>query len=173
FAADVFGMDAQHTSRFSAYWGSMSILGSLLFLWLSRRIKRLDNTLMSYIGVSVLVVTFVLFGVSALAEVRGLVTVGLITLGFGLGLWNIGTLGLMMDMSPASRAGTFLGFWTLVVTFARGFGVSGGSILRDAMLAVTGDLQVAYGSVFVVEVTGLLLALWALRQVNVASYRSE
>lgn len=173
FAGDVFAMDAQHTTRFAAYWGSMSIIGSLLFLWLSRRVKWLDNTMMSNIGVAVLVLTFVLFSVSSLAAVRWLVTPGLILLGLGLGLWNIGTLGLMMDMSPAARAGTFLGFWTLVVTFARGFGVSGGSILRDAMLAVTGDLQVAYGSVFVVEVTGLLLALWALRQVNVASYRSE
>lgn len=173
FAADVFGMDAQHTSRFSAYWGSMSILGSLLFLWLSRRIKRLDNTLMSYIGVSVLVLTFVLFGVSALAEVRGLVTVGLITLGFGLGLWNIGTLGLMMDMSPASRAGTFLGFWTLVVTFARGFGVSGGGIVRDAVLHLTGSLPTAYGTVFVMELVGLILALWTLSQVRVHVYRSE
>ena len=173
FAADVFGMDAHHTSRFSAYWGSMSIFGSLLFLWLSRRVKRLDNTLMSYVGVSVLVLTFVLFGVSALVEVRGLVTVGLIVLGLGLGLWNIGTLGLMMDMSPASRAGTFLGFWTLVVTFARGFGVSGGGIVRDVMLNLTGSLSIAYGTVFVAEIIGLTLALWALSQVNVRHYRSE
>jgi BCD family chlorophyll transporter-like MFS transporter len=173
FAGDVFGMDARHTSRFSAYWGSMSIIGSLLFLWLSRKVRRLDNTLMSYIGVGVLVLTFILFGVSALAEVRGLVTPGLILLGFGLGLWNIGTLGLMMDMSPASRAGTFLGFWTLVVTFARGFGVSGGGIMRDVVLNLTGSLQVAYGSVFVAEIFGLLLALWALSQVKVITYRSE
>jgi BCD family chlorophyll transporter-like MFS transporter len=173
FAADVFGMDVRHTSRFSAYWGSMSILGSLLFLWLSRRVKRLDNTLMSYIGVGVLMLTFVLFGVSALAEVRGLVTVGLIFLGLGLGLWNIGTLGLMMDMSPASRAGTFLGFWTLVVTFARGFGVSGGGIVRDLMLSLTGSLQVAYSTVFIAEIIGLSLALWALTQVKVSAYRSE
>lgn len=173
FAADVFGMDVQHTSRFSAYWGSMSILGSLLFLGLSRRFKRLDNTLMSYIGVAVLVLTFVVFGVSALAEVRGLVTVGLIVLGLGLGLWNIGTLGLMMDMSPAGHAGTFLGFWTLVVTFARGFGVSGGGIVRDAVLHLTGSLTAAYGTVFVVEVIGMSLALWALSQVRVRDYRSQ
>ncbi|HLV37645.1 MAG TPA: MFS transporter, partial [Spirillospora sp.] len=51
FAGDVFAMDAQHTTRFAAYWGSMSIIGSLLFLWLSRRVKWLDNTMMSNIGV--------------------------------------------------------------------------------------------------------------------------
>lgn len=172
FAADVFQMDARHTTRFAAYWGSMSILGSLLFLWLSRRIKWLHNTNMSYIGVAVLVATFGLFAVSSLGAVRWLVTPGLILLGLGLGLWNIGTLGLMMDMSPASRAGTFLGFWTLLVTFARGFGVSGGGIIRDMVLALTDNLQLAYGSVFVLEFVGLLVALWALSQVKVNVYQA-
>ena len=170
FAGDVFGMEARITSRFAAYWGSMSIVGSILFLILSRRFKRLNNTVMSSVGVVTLIVTFIVFGISALVGVRWLVTPGLILLGFGLGLWNIGTLGLMMDMSPAERAGTFLGFWTLVVTFARGFGVSGGGILRDLMLGLTGSLQVAYGSVFMLEIFGLLLALWALRLVNVRGY---
>src|SRR5690606_34428659 len=115
---------------------------------------------MSYIGVIVLIAGFVIFSVSALALVRPLVTVGLIVLGIGLGLWNIGTLGLMMDMSPAGRAGTFLGFWSLVVTFGRGLGVSSGGIIRDIGLQLTGNLQVAYGAVFVLEVAGLLVALW-------------
>ncbi len=172
FAGDVFQMDARHTTRFAAYWGSMSILGSLLFLWLSRRVKWLDNTTMSYIGVAVLVVTFAMFAVSSLGAVRGLVTPGLILLGLGLGLWNIGTLGLMMDMSPSSRAGTFLGFWTLVVTFARGFGVSGGGIMRDIVLSLTANMQLAYGVVFVAEFFGLLLALWMLSRVNIRVYRS-
>lgn len=172
FAGDIFQMDAAHTTRFAAYWGSMSILGSLLFLWLSRRVKWLDNTTMSTIGVAVLAVTFLLFAFSALGAVRGLITPGLILLGLGLGLWNIGTLGLMMDMSPAARAGTFLGFWTLAVTFARGFGVSGGGIVRDVMLRLTGDLQWAYGSVFLLEFAGLLLALWMLSRVKVGNYRA-
>ena len=173
FAADVFGMDARVTTRFAAYWGSMSIVGSLLFLWLGRRIRALDNAMMSYIGVGALVGTFVLFSISSLSAVRSLVTPGLILLGLGLGLWNIGTLGLMMDLSPAGRAGTFLGFWTLVVTFARGFGVSGGGILRDVVLRLSGDLQLAYGSVFALEVIGLLVALWALRQVNVGEFKRD
>jgi BCD family chlorophyll transporter-like MFS transporter len=173
FAGDVFKMDAAHTTRFAAYWGSMSILGTLVFLWLGRRYPRLTNTRMSYIGVIVLVATFVVFGVSSLASVRGLVTPGLILLGIGLGIWNVGTLGMMMEMSPSGRAGAFLGFWTLVVTLARGIGVSAGGIVRDATLSLTGSLTVAYGSVFVLEVIGLLVALWALSRVNVQAFQAE
>ncbi len=172
FGGEVFGMDARHTTRFAAYWGSMAILGTLLFLWLSRRVKWLTNTNMSILGVVVLIVTFALFALSSLAFIRPLVTPGLITLGIGLGLWNVGTLGLMMDMSPSGRAGTFLGFWTLAVTLARGAGVSGGGIIRDIALQLTGNLQVAYGSVFVLEVIGLSVALWALSRVNVQAFQA-
>jgi len=171
FAGDVFQMDPQHTTRFAGYWGSMSILGTVAFLWLSRRYQRLTHTVMSYIGVAVLVLTFAVFGLSALAQIRPLVTPGLILLGLGLGVWNVGTLGLMMDMSPFGRAGTFLGFWTLVVTFSRGLGVSGGGIVRDIALELTGSLPQSYGVVFVLGVIGLLASLWMLSRVNVKAFK--
>ncbi len=173
FAGDVFGMSAEHTNRFAAYWGSMAIVGTLLFLWLSRRFKWLTNTVMSYIGVGILTVTFALFVFAGIVGLRGLITPGLILLGFGLGLWNVGTLGLMMDMSPVGRAGTFLGFWTLVVTLARGVGVSGGGILRDLMLTATGDLTLSYVAVFALGTLGLAAALWALTQVRVRVFQAE
>lgn len=173
FAGQVFGMEARITNRFSAYWGSMAILGSFGFLYLSRRFPSFTNAKMSQGGVLFLIVAYVIFAVSSLAEIRGLVTPGLIVLGIGLGIWNIGTLGLMMDMSPLGRAGTFLGFWTLSVTFARGFGVSGGGIIRDIVLSITGEFTTAYGLVFVLGFIGLGLSWVALSQVNLKEYKSE
>ncbi|MDL1899632.1 BCD family MFS transporter [Anaerolineae bacterium CFX9] len=173
FAGDVFGMEARHTTRFAAYWGSMAILGTIVFLFLGRRYKRLTNTVMSTIGVSVLILTFALFALSSFAEIRGLVTPGLITLGIGLGIWNVGALGLMMEMSPFGKAGTFLGFWTLVVTLSRGIGVSGGGIVRDIALGLSGNDNFAYGLAFALGVIGLSISLWALRHVNVAQFRQS
>jgi BCD family chlorophyll transporter-like MFS transporter len=173
FAGDVFNMDAAHTTRFAAYWGSMSILGTVFFLWLSRRFPRLTNTRMSQAGVWVLVVTFGVFAASSFGEIRGLVTPGLILLGIGLGVWNVGTLGMMMEMSPFDRAGTFLGFWTLVVTLARGTGVAMGGLLRDIAMQITGSPTLSYGVVFGLEVAGLLAALWALSLVNVREFQAE
>lgn len=174
FAAEVFDMSARHTTRFAAYWGSMSILGTILFLWLSRRVSWLSNTNMSYLGVIVLIIAFAMFAVCALFEIRPLVTYGLIVLGLGLGIWNVGTLGLMMDMSPLERAGTFLGFWTLLVTFARGFGVSGGGILRDLFVSTTGgNIALAYAIVFFIGAAGLGLSFWMLMRVNVRSFKPQ
>lgn len=173
FAGDVFRMSAQHTSRFSAYWGSMSILGTLVFLVLGRRYKGITNTVMSYIGVGVLIIAFIVFAWSSLAGIRSLVTPGLILLGIGLGSWNVGTLGLMTDMSPAGRAGTFLGLWSLIVTLARGLGVSSGGIVRDLALQFSDDLRLSYGIVFVLGAVGLTVSFWALTQVNVKNYKAS
>jgi MFS transporter, BCD family, chlorophyll transporter len=140
---------------------------------MARRYRFLTNTIMSYIGVIVLFFTFILFAYSALGHVESVIIPSLILLGLGLGFWNVGTLGLMMDMSPASRAGTFLGFWTLVVTLSRGLGVSGGGIMRDIVLQVSGDLTLSYGMVFVVGVVGLGVSLWTLSQVNVLAVRDD
>lgn len=173
FAGEVHGMDARHTTRFTAYWGSMAILGTIVFLFLSRRYKTLTNTVMNYIGVSALTLAFAMFALSSFAEIRGLVTPGLIVLGIGLGIWNVGTLGLMMDMSPFGRAGTFLGFWTLVVTMARGSGVSGGGILRDLGVGLFGSPAMGYGLAFAVGTVGLVIALYALSRVDVRSFKGE
>ena len=173
FAGDVFDMSASTTNRFAAYWGGTAIVGTIFFLWLSRRVPRLTNTVMSQMGVAFLTLTFALFTLSAVAEIRELVRPGLILLGVGLGIWNVGTLGLMMDMSPVGRAGTFLGFWTLSVTFARGGGVAGGGIVRDIWLQITGSPALSYAVVFGAGAVGLIVAGWCLTRVNAPSFKRE
>lgn len=173
FAGDVFGMEARVTTRFSGYWGSMAILGSLVVLYLSTRYKWLSNRRMNIAGVGILVATFALFGLSSVAEIRGLVTPGLILLGLGLGIWEIGTLGMMMQMSPSGRAGTFLGFWTLVVTIARGVGVSTGGIVRDLGLQASGSLTLAYGAAFVLGAVGLAVSLVVLLRIRAVQTAEE
>lgn len=173
FAGDVFDMPARVTNRFAAYWGSTAILGTLIFLWLSRRYKWLTNTVMSQIGVVLLTITFALFAFSSFANLRGIVTPALVLLGVGLGIWNVGTLGLMMDLSPTQRAGTFLGFWTMAVTLARGGGVASGGILRDLGVALGGDFGVAYGATFLIGAIGLGVSAYCLWQVNVKRFKQE
>lgn len=173
FAADVFDMPAQVTNRFAAYWGGTAIVGSLVFLWLSRRFTWMTNTRMSQAGTAIILLTFALLTACAWLEIRALVTPGLILLGLGLGLWNIGTLGLMMDFSPVGSAGTFLGFWTLCVTLARGGGVASGGLSRDVWQQVTGQPHISYGMVFAIGVLGLGLSLWALSRVNVGAFKAN
>lgn len=173
FAGDVFAMPASVTNRFSAYWGTTAIVGTLFFIWYSRKDKRLTNHVMSQMGMVVLSITFALLAFSSFMEIRQLVTPALILLGVGLGIWNVGTLGLMMDMSPLGRAGTFLGFWTLIVTFSRGFGTAFGGVARDIFLLLTDSKALTYGLAFGVGLLGLIVAMVCLARVNMAQYKRD
>jgi BCD family chlorophyll transporter-like MFS transporter len=173
FGGDVFKMDAGVTTRFNSYWGTTAILGTILFLFLSRRYKSLNNRVMSYAGVGFILAAFAVFTVSAFGQIRPLITIGLLLLGAGLGIWNVGTTGLMMDMSPNSRAGTFLGFWTLVVTLARGGGQAEGGILHDIGIRVFGTPAAAYGICFLVGTIGLAVSMVMLWQANIKAYKAE
>lgn len=172
FAGDVFDMDASVTNRFAAYWGSTSILASLGSLWLLRKRATWNHTRLSQVGVLILILTFGLLTLAALMQIEGLMMPGLLLLGIGLGFWNIGTLGLMMDMSPVGRAGTFLGFWSMCVTLARGGGITSGGIVRDLGLDVSGNFAISYALVFAAAFAGLIVAYFCLNNIHVETYKS-
>lgn len=173
FAGDVFGMDASVTNRFAAYWGSTSILASLGSLWLLRKRSSWNHTRLSRVGVGILIVTFALLTLSAMVQIEALIMPSLLLLGIGLGFWNIGTLGLMMDMSPLGRAGTFLGFWSMCVTLARGGGITSGGIVRDLGLFVSDAYSISYGLVFAGAFFGLIVAYWCLNNIRINEFKSD
>jgi len=166
FAGEIFAMPAHITNRFAAYWGGTAILASGIALMLAARSRRITNETLARGGIVVLLFAYAIFVLTAVQGMRALIKPGLLLLGTGMGMWNIGTLGMMMTMSPAGRAGTFLGFWTFCVTIARGAGVAGGGILRDATLILSGDGALAYAAVFACGFLGLLASLYLLRLVQ-------
>ncbi|MCS6871309.1 MAG: BCD family MFS transporter [Anaerolineae bacterium] len=175
FAGTVFGMPLSTTNRFSAYWGSMTLLSIVLSLIALRRFpNRVNNMNLSRWGVILLIATFVMFALSAMLYIRPLVTVALVTMGFGLGMWTVGTLGLMMAMTRAWGAGLYLALWTVASTLARGSGVALGGVLFDiALVILGGNKAFAYGSVFLLQSIGFLLTLFILARISLAEFERE
>lgn len=174
FAGQVFGMPVSTTSRFSAYWGSMTLIGIVVCLVLARRFpKSVNNMSLSRWGVVTLLVTFALFFICAVFQVRPLVTIGLVVMGIGLGMWTVGSLGLMMDTTRAWGAGIYLALWTVASTLARGAGVVLGGVALDLALGLTGrQLTLSYGAVFLLQVIGLGGALYTLGRVPLAEQQT-
>ncbi|MCY4466095.1 MAG: BCD family MFS transporter [Chloroflexi bacterium] len=166
FAGQVFGIDASQTNRYSAYWGTAAILSSFGTLALMRSKARFTNSNVSMLGLAVLAAAYLSLSASSLLKMQALVMPSLLLLGLGLGAWNIGTLGMMMDMSPSGRAGTFLGFWSFCVTIARGVGVAGGGVIYEIAKGFSGQHASAYGTVFVVGLLGILFSAWSLHRVK-------
>jgi BCD family chlorophyll transporter-like MFS transporter len=175
FAGQVFGMPLSTTNRFSAYWGSMTLIAIVLSLIVARRFpQRVNNMTLSRWGVILLVATFTMFTFCAMLQIRPLVTIGLVTMGLGLGMWTVGTLGLMMAMTRAWGAGLYLALWTVASTLARGSGVALGGVIFDvALVLVGGDEAVAYGSVFLLQSVGFIATLFILARISLTEFERE
>lgn len=166
FAGDVFDLSNEETARFSAYWGGMSILSTLLALFSLRKLERVRHIWLASWGTLLLTLAIASFAFAALLDARVFLMPGLIILGVGLGVWNVGTLGLMMDFSPSDRAGTFMGIWTVIITISRGVGVFAGGMVRDLLHALGLSLASSYGTLFLFEALGITVSWFLLMQVK-------
>jgi len=171
FGGLVFGMDVAHTSRFSSYWGTLTLVFIVLSLVAARRFpKWVNNMSLSQWSIAILAVAFGIFFVSAAAQIRPLVTVGLVVMGTGLGLWTVGTLGLMMDMTRAWRAGLYLALWTVSETLARGVGTLLGAMIKDVSYQLTGSYPTAFAAVFLVQTIGFVICLIILNRISIQAF---
>ncbi|TCT04962.1 BCD family chlorophyll transporter-like MFS transporter [Tepidamorphus gemmatus] len=96
---------------------------------------------------------------------------GTAMIGFGAGLFGVGTLIAAMDLAGEGTAGMTLGAWGAVQATAAGLGIAAGGILRDVIggLGTTGVLGPAlttpatgYNSVYAIEIVLLFATLAAI-----------
>jgi BCD family chlorophyll transporter-like MFS transporter len=108
---------------------------------------------------------------SAPLDSAALFRCGSAAIGFGNGLFCVGTLAAAMDTDQVAGTGLALGAWGAVQAGAAGIAIALGGALRDAVsaLATTGALgpvlngtAVGYGFVYHVEIVLLFIALVVL-----------
>jgi len=166
FGGNVFALTVGETTRFQAYWGTMAILSSIAALVLYRRIALNAYQKLAGAGVLTLIVTFILLAITASNAIESLLRPSLLLLGVGYGLWNIGTVGLMVKLSRESSAGLDLGVWTVVATICRGSGVFFGAVLFDGFSSLLGEAASAYAVIFALEAVLLMASLPVLAQIR-------
>jgi BCD family chlorophyll transporter-like MFS transporter len=97
-----------------------------------------------------------------------LLRAGAFLVGFGAGLFSVGTLTAAMNLERSGRHGLALGAWGAVQATASGLGIALGGLIRDAVspLAERGALgpaltgsAVGYGAVYQIEVVLLFASL--------------
>ncbi len=166
FGGEVFDMSTGETSRFAAFWGTTALVGSVLALYLQRKVSAMNYARINRWGIYLLVSTFVLLTVTALAELESLLRPTLILFGAGLGMWNIGAWGLMVSVSSDARVGTYFGLWTMASLLFRGGGQVIGAAIRDITVFLTSTEALAYGLVFALEAVILVVALVVVNRIR-------
>ena len=173
FGGDVFNLPVGKTTLFNAFWGTGVLAGMMLTLSLSLRYPQVGKKRAALAGSWMIVVSFITLSFAALFKILPLVTPTLVALGIGMGVFNIGLLAMMMDLSRPELQGTFMGLWSLIQALSRGLAGLEGGALRDIILKTSGSGPLAYGAVFLTAGLGLTATIFILHRVDVEEFKKS
>ena len=162
YGGQILGLTVGATTSLTALWA----VGTLAAFALAARILGRSgdpHRLAGFGGV---------FGIVAFAEIvfagaldlPMLLFTGAVMMGFGGGLFSVGTLTAAMRLAHGekARAGLALGAWGAVQASGAGLAILAGGLARDAVAAATGSPLSGYVTVYSAEIVLLLGTLAAL-----------
>ncbi len=171
YGGEVFGLCVSETTQLNAFFGMGTLIGigSTGFLVIPR-IGKKNTVRFGCIGSAVFLSLLMMAGFSANPQ---LLQGALLMFGFTSGILTAGSIGLMLDLTAAETAGTFIGAWGLAQAMARGLAtILGGAVLDVGRSLFTTPVW-AYGTVFLTQAVGLLLAVVVLNRVNIQEFRDN
>jgi MFS transporter, BCD family, chlorophyll transporter len=171
FGGEVFGLCISETTQLNIPFGLGTLLGigGSGFL-IVPRIGKKQATKFGCLGA---IASFGVMIVSGLTQSVFLLKVGLFCFGLTSGLIVAGSTSLMLDLTAAETAGTFIGAWGLAQAMSRGLAtVLGGGILNVSKM-IFDSPAIAYSMVFLAQGLGMVLAIYCLRQINIQEFKEN
>ncbi|MEM8778411.1 MAG: BCD family MFS transporter [Cyanobacteria bacterium P01_G01_bin.49] len=171
YGGEVFGMCISETTQLNAFFGTGTLfgIGSTGFLVLPRLGKQRTTKL----GCILAAACFSLIILAGVVESPSLLKSGLLFFGLASGMLTAGATNLMLDLTVAETAGTFIGAWGLAQAMARGLAtVLGGAVLNFGKVIFSVPI-LSYGLVFVIQAMGMLVAVWLLGRVDVKEFQDN
>ncbi|PDW03042.1 MFS transporter [Candidatus Viridilinea mediisalina] len=170
FGGQVFDLPAGDTTLFNAYWGAGVVLSLLTTVFITRHRQAHEQTGTTIIGLVLTALPLALLGFVSLTKAEILLIPTLFLFGVGFGIYTIGAVSLLMAMTSDSRAGAYLGLWTIAQLLFRGIGIFLGGVIRDVAYIITQSYTIAYASVFFLEAIGLFACIILILKVDVPSF---
>ncbi len=174
YGGEILGLSVGSTTALTGAWS----LGALLAFGLSA--KRLttgsDPLRLAGLGAVAGIAAFLMTLFAAPLASAPLLYTGALGIGFGAGLFSVGTMIAAMGLARGEDAGLALGAWGAVQASCAGLGIALGGLIRDGMAyaalhdgmgATLAHRATGYGTVYLIEIALLLLALVVLGPVTV------
>lgn len=172
YAGQVFNMPLSESTKLNVFYGTGILIayGVTGFFIVPRIGKRKTIKL----GCILVAFSALLLGFSGFSGNANFLKFGLVIFGLSTGFVTTGAVSLMLDLTVAEAAGTFIGAWGLAQSISRGIAVViGGTVLDIGRNLFTNNLPLAYGMVFVLEALGMIISLWFLNRVNVTEFQTN
>lgn len=169
YGGEIFAMEIAETTRLNAPFGIGTLLGISCsgFLIAPRLGKQKTASLGCSLGIGALILLITIGVTKNPTYLQGVVFL----FGLASGVTTTGAISLMLDLTAAAAAGTFIGAWGLAQAIARGFATFLGGIALEFGKLISPSPLFAYGLVFVFQGAILGGAILLLGQVNVKEFQ--
>jgi BCD family chlorophyll transporter-like MFS transporter len=168
YAGEVFGMTVGQGAGLNAFWGigvlvGMSVSGFAI-------VPRLGKQLTARWGCWLTAACFILIILAGVTANQLVLRLAVLLFGLCSGVLTNSAISLMLDLTAAETAGTFIGAWGLAQAIAQALGNVGGGAILDLGRHLFRAPLPAYSLVFACEAVAMLVAVWLLRWVNVKEF---
>jgi BCD family chlorophyll transporter-like MFS transporter len=173
YGAEIFQMPIAETTSLNAFFGMGTLLGlGLTGFLIVPRLGKIRTARWGCILVAISFLLMISIGLNSNPNPTDLkIIVGM----FGLtsGITTTGAISLMLDLTAAETAGTFIGAWGLAQALARACATWMGGLIKSFGDQVFHHPLPPYALVFGLEAGAMLLAIVLLGRVNVGAFRDK
>ncbi len=172
YGGEVFGMTVAQSTQLNAFW-SVGVLAGIVVTGFFI-VPKLGKQTTTRLGCLLVALSFGLTIVSGFTGEPRLLQLCMILFGFASGITTNGAISLMLDLTAAETAGTFIGAWGLAQAMSQALStLIGGALLDLGRLLFPTSSVLAYATVFGVEAAVMLLAVYLLGRVSVAEFQEN
>jgi len=172
YGGEVFGMTVSQSTQLNAFWSIGVLVGIVVTGFLI--VPRLGKQTTARLGCLLVALSFGLTIASGFTGEPRLLQLCMILFGLASGITTNGAISLMLDLTAAETAGTFIGAWGLAQAMSQALStLIGGALLDLGRLLFPTSSVLAYATVFGVEAAVMLLAVYLLGRVSVAEFREN
>ncbi len=169
YGGQVFGMCVGDTTKLNAFWGTGTLIGiSTTGFAIVPRLGKKNTTRLGCLSVAFTLSFLILAGVSANPK---MLEWSLLLFGLASGITTTGAISLMLDLTAAETAGTFIGAWGLAQALARALATVLGGAVLDIGRGIFPNILLAYSLVFIIQAIGMIVAVILLQRVNIQEFQ--
>jgi BCD family chlorophyll transporter-like MFS transporter len=171
YAGQVFGMPLAESTRLNVFYG----MGILIAYGVTGFyiVPRLGKRRTARLGCVLVAICAFMLGISGFTANVAFLKSSLFLFGLATGFLTTAAISLMLDLTAAEAAGTFIGAWGLAQSVSRGVAVVIGGSVLDIGRRLLPSLELAYGMVFFLEALGMVVSIWFLNRVNVTEFQTS
>ncbi|HAE06510.1 MAG TPA: MFS transporter [Richelia sp.] len=171
YGGEIFKMSIGETTLLNSYWGIGILIGYGITGF--KIIPKIGKKATAKLGCFLVAICFIFIILAGLTQQQNILKLALIFFGFATGVTTISSISLMLDLTAAETAGTFIGTWSLAQALSRALATISGGIILDLGKFLFKVPTLAYGLVFSIQAIGMIISVAILKYLNTEEFKSN